>query len=333
MTPSVRWGILGAAGIAVRQVIPAMQASKHCVVTALASRDPARARTVAAQFGIGASCGSYEELLARPDVDAVYIPLPNHLHVQWSIRALEAGKHVLCEKPIGMNVAEAEILLAAASAHPRLKVMEAFMYRFHPQWIRTRELVRDGAIGAIQSVQSFFSYFNVDPKNVRNIANIGGGALLDIGCYGISLARFLFESEPLGVQARMEYDPTFATDRLTSAILDFGGRVATFTVGTQMARHQRVNIVGAEGRIEIEIPFNAPSDRPCRVQLQRGAESEEIMFETCNQYGLMADAFAEAILRDTPVPTPLEDAAANMRVIDAVLQAASQPRTHLSPDR
>ena len=327
MTPSVRWGILGAAGIAVRQVIPAMQASKHCVVTALASRDAVRARTVAAQLGIGASCGSYEELLARPDVDAVYIPLPNHLHVQWSIRALEAGKHVLCEKPIGMNVAEAEILLAAASAHPRLRVMEAFMYRFHPQWVRARALVSEAAIGAIQSVQSFFSYFNVDPKNVRNIANIGGGALMDIGCYGISLARFVYGAEPVGALAQMEYDPTFGTDRLTSAILDFGGRVATFTVGTQMARHQRVNIVGAEGRIEIEIPFNAPSDRPCRIQLQRGTENEEITFETCNQYGLMADAFADAILRGTPVPTPLEDAVANMKVIDAVIQAARLNRS------
>ena len=328
MTQSVRFGVLGAAGIAVRQVIPAMQASKQCVVTALASRDAGRAQTVAAQLGIGASCGSYEELLARPDVDAVYIPLPNHLHVQWSVRALEAGKHVLCEKPIGMNVAEAERLLAAASTHPRLKVMEAFMYRFHPQWIRAQALVREGAIGALRSVQSFFSYHNVDPKNVRNIANIGGGALLDIGCYGISLARFLFESEPSGVQAQMEYDPKFGTDRLTSAILDFGGGVATFIVGTQMARHQRVNIVGADGRIEIEIPFNAPSDRPCRIQLQRGTESEEITFETCNQYGLMADAFAEAILRDMPVPTPLADAVANMKVIDSIVQAA---RTNRSP--
>jgi predicted dehydrogenase len=319
----VRWGVLGAASIAVRQVIPAIQASKYGTVTALASRDTARARTVAAHAGVETVCASYEELLARPDIDAVYIPLPNHLHVPWSLRAMEAGKHVLCEKPIAMDAAEASALTNATVTHPHLKVMEAFMYRFHPQWVRTKELVQDGVLGAVREVQAHFSYFNVDAANIRNVALAGGGGLLDIGCYGISLARFVYGAEPARVLAHMDYDPRFGTDRLTNAIMDFGGRSATFTCGTQMARHQRVHIIGTEGRIEIEIPFNAPNDRASRIHLQKGDDSEEIAFDVCNQYTIMCDRFADAVLRDAAVPTPLEDAVANMRVIDAVKRSAA----------
>jgi predicted dehydrogenase len=318
----VRWGVLGAASIAVRQVVPAIKASKHGVVTAIASRDAERARESAARLGVPAWCGSYDELLQRTDVDAVYVPLPNHLHVPWSIRALEAGKHVLCEKPIALNAPEARVLHDASRAHPGLKVMEAFMYRFHPQWARAQALVRNGAIGPLGTVQTFFSYFNEDAANVRNIAQMGGGALMDIGCYGISLSRFLFGREPVRVLGHMEFDARFGTDRLTSAILDFDGGSGTFTCATQLTRHQRVNIVGAHGRIEIEIPFNAPSDRACRMHLQRGDETEEITFEPCNQYTLQADRFALAVLNDSPVPTPLDDAVRNMCVIDAVATSA-----------
>jgi predicted dehydrogenase len=318
----VRWGVLGVASIAVRQVVPAIKASRHGVVTAIASRDAERARVNAAKLGVDAWCGSYDELLQRADVDAVYVPLPNHLHVPWSIRALEAGKHVLCEKPIALNAPEARALDDAARAHSGLKVMEAFMYRFHPQWVRAQSLVRDGAIGPIGTVQTFFSYFNDDAANVRNIAQMGGGALMDIGCYGISLSRFLFGREPVRVLGHMEFDPRFGTDRLTSAVLDFGGGSGTFTCATQLARHQRVNIVGARGRIEIEIPFNAPGDRRCHLYLQRGDETEEITFEPCNQYTVQADRFALAVLNDSPVPTPLDDAVRNMCVIDAVAKSA-----------
>jgi predicted dehydrogenase len=318
----VRWGVLGVASIAVRQVVPAIKASRHGVVTAIASRDAERARLSAAQLGVGAWCGSYAELLQRTDVDAVYVPLPNHLHVPWSIRALEAGKHVLCEKPIALSAPEARVLQDASRAHPRLKVMEAFMYRFHPQWVRAQSLVRDGAIGPLGTVQTFFSYFNDDAANVRNIAQMGGGALMDIGCYGISLSRFLFGREPVRVLGHMEFDPRFGTDRLTSAILDFDGGNGTFTCATQLVRHQRVNIVGAHGRIEIEIPFNAPSDRPSRMFLQHGAETEAITIEASNQYTLQADHFALAVLNDSPVPTPLDDAVRNMCVIDAVATSA-----------
>jgi predicted dehydrogenase len=318
----VRWGILSTAGIGTRQVISAMQRGRHSRVDAIASRDRAKADAVAAQFGIGRSHGSYDDLLADPDVDAVYIPLPNHLHVPWSLRALDAGKHVLCEKPIGLNRAEAETLARAASQHPRLKVMEAFMYRFHPQWSRARELAAGGAIGDVRAMQTWITYFNNDAGNIRNIKACGGGALMDIGCYAISFARFIVGREPARVIGVSERDRQFGTDRLTSAIMDFDGPVATFTCATQLARYQRVEIVGTDGRIEIEIPVNAPADRPSQIWFHQGAKIEEIAFEVCNQYTIQGDMFALAVLDNAPVPTPLDDAVANMRAIDAIRQSA-----------
>ena len=314
----VRWGVLSTAKIGTQKVIPAMQRGELCEIIAIASRNQATADEVATDLGIPRAYGSYEALLADPDVDAVYIPLPNHLHVPWSIRALEAGKHVLCEKPIGLSSAEGEQLLAAAAAHPHLKVMEAFMYRHHPQWQNAKQLVDDGEIGALRVIQAAFSYYNVDPANVRNIAEIGGGALMDIGCYCISLARFLFAGEPGEVYGLIENDPNFGTDRLASAILDFGTGQASFVCSTQMVPYQRVNFFGTEGRIEIEIPFNAPPDRPCRIWREKNGESLEMTFPICDQYTIQGDLFAAAILHDTPVPTPLADAVGNMRVIEAI---------------
>lgn len=318
----VRWGVLSTAHIGTATVIPAMQQGAYCEVTAIASRDRARGQSVAQQLGIPRSYGSYEELLADPDIDAVYIPLPNHLHVPWSIKALEAGKHVLCEKPIAPTAAEAQKLVDAAKQYPNLKVMEAFMYRFHPQWQQARQLVRDGSIGTLRTVQSFFSYYNDDPHNIRNIAEVGGGGMLDIGCYNVSLSRFIFGAEPRRVSAIVEYDPQLNTDRLDSGILDFGNGTSTFTCSTQLTPYQRVNIFGTEGRIEIEIPFNAPTTRPCKMWYQHGDTIDEILLDTCNQYTLQGDMFAQAVLNDTPVPTPLEDAIANMRVIDAVIRSS-----------
>jgi predicted dehydrogenase len=317
----VRWGVLSTAGIGTRHVIPAMQRGTHSTVSAIASRDLARAQLVAAKFGIAAAHGSYEALLADRDVDAVYIPLPNHLHVPWSVRALDAGKHVLCEKPIGLDAAEAGVLAAAAARHRSLKVMEAFMYRLHPQWERAHALVTGGAIGEVRAVQTAFAYFNVDPQNVRNQKDIGGGALMDIGCYGVSLSRFLFGREPVRAFGVSDVDPRFGTDRLTTAILDFGGGVGTFTCSTQLAPHQRVEILGADGRIDIDVPFNAPPDRPSRLWLTRGGNREEVIFDPCNQYTIQGDRFSLAVLHDTPVPTPIADAVANMRVIDAIRKA------------
>ncbi|MEP7199434.1 MAG: Gfo/Idh/MocA family oxidoreductase, partial [Chloroflexota bacterium] len=315
----IRWGVLGAADIALKKVIPAMQRGKYGAVTALASRDVRKARMAAKSLGIAKAYGSYEELLAAPDVDAIYNPLPNHLHVPWSIKALEAGKHVLCEKPIALTSAEAQMLVDAAQRHPHLKVMEAFMYRHHPQWQRAKQLVDDGKIGALRTIQSFFSYYNVDPTNVRNMADIGGGGLMDIGCYNISLSRFIFGAEPQRVCGIVEYDPTFKTDRLASGLMDFGNGTATFTCGMQLASYQRVHIFGTEGRVEIEIPFNAPPDRPCKMWHQRGGKIKEIVLKVCDQYTIQGDLFARAILDDTPVPTPLTDAVANMRVLEAIV--------------
>jgi len=320
----VHWGILGTARIAVEKVIPAMQISSYCDVTGIASRSMEKALIAAKQLGIPKAYGSYEELLADTNIDAVYIPLPNHLHVPWSIRALEAGKHVLCEKPIGLNAAEARKLLEVAQKHPKLKIMEAFMYRHHPQWQRARQIVADGKIGELKTIQSFFSYYNVDPDDIRNIAEMGGGALMDIGCYSISLSRFIFGAEPQRAFGVMEYDKEFKVDRLASGILDFGPGTSIFACGTQLAPFQHVNIVGSKGRIEIEIPFNAPADKPCRIWYQRGSEVEEILLEACNQYTIQGDLFSRAVLEDTEVPTPLEDAVFNMRVIDALIQSAAK---------
>lgn len=321
----IRWGVLSTAKIGREKVIPATQQSQFGSVVAIASRDLSHAKDVATKLNIERAYGSYDELLSDPNVDAVYIPLPNHMHVPWSLRALAAGKHVLCEKPIGLSVLEAEELANGAAAQPQLKVMEAFMYRFHPQWQAARQLVRDGRIGELRTIDSQFSYYNDDPLNIRNQPGMGGGALMDIGCYPISLSRFLFGAEPVRAMSHIELDPTTQVDRLTSAVLEFAAGTATFTCGTQIAPYQRVNIFGTTGRIEIEIPFNAPPDRPCRIWLQTGAElgsAEEIRFDVCNQYTLQADVFARAILDDTPVPTPLADAIANMRVIERVVASA-----------
>jgi predicted dehydrogenase len=317
----VRWGVLSTAKIGTEKVLPAMQRGEYCEIAAIASRSLETARAAAARLGIPTAYGSYEELLADPEIDAIYNPMPNHLHVPWSIKALESGKHVLCEKPIALTAAEAQTLADAARQHPRLKVMEAFMYRHHPQWRRARQLVAEGQIGELRTIHSFFSYYNDDPSNIRNMSGIGGGGLMDIGCYNISLSRFIFDAEPGRVCGIVEYDPRFKTDRLASGILDFGVGTATFTCSTQLTSYQRVNIYGTEGRVEIEIPFNAPPDRPCKIWHQRGAEIEEIVFDITDQYTIEGDLFAQAILNDTAVPTPIEDAVANMRVIDAIVSS------------
>jgi predicted dehydrogenase len=317
----IRWGIISTAKIGVEKVIPAMQRGKYTEVTAIASREVERARATAQELGIPKAYGSYEQLLQDPDVDAVYNPLPNHLHVPLSIQALEAGKHVLCEKPIALTSAEALSLVEASQRHPKLKVMEAFMYRHHPQWQLAKALALNGDIGELRTIQSFFSYFNSDPANIRNLAEMGGGGLMDIGCYPISLSRFIFDAEPNRVFAIVDYDPKMHVDRLASAIMDFGMGTASFTCSTQLVPYQRVNIFGTQGRVEIEIPFNAPPDEPCRVYQQNEDVIEEIQFEVCDQYTIQGDLFARAVLEDTDVPTPLADAVANMKVIEAIVRS------------
>jgi len=320
----IRWGIISTAKIGTEKVIPAMQRGEFSDVVAISSRHSEAAKTAASELGIERAYGSYEELLADPDIDAIYNPLPNDLHVSWSIKALEAGKHVLCEKPIGLTSAEGQQLVDAGKQHPNLKLMEAFMYRHHPQWVKAKQLVAEGKIGELRTIQSFFSYFNVDPTNIRNIAEQGGGGLMDIGCYNISLSRFIFDAEPDRVIGIVEYDPEMKTDRIASGVLDFGRGTATFTCSTQLSPYQRVNIFGTEGRIEIEIPFNAPPDCPCIMWHQQGANIEEIVLDTCDQYTIQGDLFSQAILNDTSVPTPIEDAVSNMKVIEAVVASGKE---------
>ena len=317
----VRWGIMSTANIGVEKVIPAMQKGKYCDIVAIASRSIEKAKKTARQLSIPKACGSYEELLTDPEIEAVYIPLPNHLHVPWSMKSLQAGKHVLCEKPISLTAIESQELLEEARKHPQLKIMEAFMYRHHPQWQRVLKLIEEGKIGDLKTMQSFFYYYNVDSEDIRNQADIGGGALMDIGCYCISASRFIFGVEPQQVCGIMDYDPTFKTDRLSSGILNFGQGTSTFTCATQLVPYQRVTIVGTEGLIEIEIPFT-PLHKPSRIWHQYENNTEEILIDACNQYTIQGDLFSQAVLNDTEVPTPLEDAVANMKVIDAVTRSA-----------
>jgi predicted dehydrogenase len=322
----VKWGVIGVAKIATEKVIPAMQQGKVSEIAAIASRDPGKARAAAEKLGIPRSYGSYEELLADSEIEAIYNPLPNEGHVPWTLRALAAGKHVLCEKPIALDVEEARQLIDARNRSGKL-VAEAFMVRFHPQWRRARELSRDGSIGETRAIQTFFSYRLLDPDNVRNRPP-GGGGLYDIGCYAILTARYIFGAEPTRVVATIDWDPKFKTDRLASALLEFpGGRHLTFSVGTQLSAHQRVTIVGDQGRIEVMIPFNAPIDRPTEIAIDPGADllgggRRVETLPVCDQYTLQGDAFSSAIVDEAKLEFPIEDAIANMRVIDALFRSA-----------
>ncbi|HXE24266.1 MAG TPA: Gfo/Idh/MocA family oxidoreductase [Roseiarcus sp.] len=322
----VKWGVLGVAKIAVEKVIPAMQRGEASEITGIASRDAGRARAAADRLGIARAFGAYEDLLADPEIEAVYNPLPNELHVPWTLRALAAGKHVLCEKPVALDAGEARQLIEARDRSGKL-VAEAFMVRFHPQWRRARELAREGRIGDVRAIQTFFSYRLLDPANVRNRPP-GGGGLYDIGCYAILTARYIFAAEPTRVVATIDWDPDFKTDRLASALVEFpGGRHLTFTVGTQLSAHQRVTIVGDEGRIEVMIPFNAPPDRPTEIAIDDGADlfgggRRVETFPVCDQYTLQGDAFSRAVRDGSPLEFGIEDAVANMGVIDALFRSA-----------
>ena len=329
----VRWGILSTADIGMKKVTPAIQAAENCEVVAIASRDNERAAAAASMLGIPAAYGTYEELLAADDVDAVYIPLPNDLHAEWTMKAAASGKHVLCEKPLALDASEAEEM-ARVCEGAGVKLGEAFMYRHHPTWVEAVRLARSGAIGDLQGVQSWFSYYNDDPENIRNRPENGGGAMMDIGCYNINVSRMLFAGEPVRIEAAVRRDPTMGIDTLSSAVLEFpGGGQATFTCSTRSEDYQRVHIVGSAGRIEIEIPFNIPPDRETRIFITAGGEppvapaTETLVFPPEDQYTIQARLFAQAILDDTPVSVPPADAIANMTVIDAILATPDQAKT------
>jgi predicted dehydrogenase len=327
----VVWGILSTANIGIKRVIPAILAGKRGVIAAIASRDAARARGVAERFGIARSYGSYEALLADPEVEAIYNPLPNHLHVEWTVKALEAGKHVLCEKPIGLNAAEARAIVAARDRSGR-RVIEAFMVRFHPQWHRIRALVREGRIGTVRALQSAFTFPVASPGNIRNRLEYGGGALYDVGCYPIVTARYVLGTEPERVIALIDRDPALNVDRVTSGIVAFpSGAQLVLTSAMQLALYQRVVVLGSHGRIEIPVPFTPPKELPCRIVIDSGASldgSSAVVeeFPAVDQYELQCDLAAAAFRDEAPQEFPIEDAIANMRVIDAMYRSAESGR-------
>ncbi len=328
VTDPVRWGVIGCADIAVKKVIPAMNGSELSHVTAIASRSSERARSTADTLDIPRSYGSYEDLLADSEIEAVYIPLPNHVHPHWAVAAAQAGKHVLCEKPLATSSQLATQMIDAAE-RSGVKLMEAFMYRLHPLWVEVRRLLADGAVGELRAVQAVFSYYNDDPDDIRNQVEAGGGSLFDIGCYPVNVARMLFDAEPTDVQASIRRDPSFGTDVLTSVVLDFDGRHAAFICSTQMEPDQWVHIYGTEGRLLVEIPFNIPPDRPTRILAVSGGEPpvdpNVVVHQvpTADQYRIQADAFSRAIRDETPVPTPPQDAVANLQVMERIFADAS----------
>src|SRR5680860_582999 len=321
MDEKIQWGILGTATIAVEQVIPALLKSEHCSVRAIASRKKDKAEVIAKKFNIPKYYGSYQELLEDAAIQAVYIPLPNHLHVEWAIKALRAGKHVLVEKPIALDSIEALKLVEESKKYPKLKVMEAFMYRFHPQWIKAKQLVDAGEIGELKTIQSSFSFFEDDPQCIVNSAPFGGGSLMDIGCYPISISRYLFGEEPKNIMANIEYHPEFKVDILASGILEFEKGQSSFFCATQMAENQQAQIFGTKGSLIFEIPFNPPKDRPAKIWLVKQSKRTLIDFEICDQYALQADAFALTILGNKKAPIGLDDAVNNMIVIEKLKES------------
>lgn len=326
----VRWGILGAANIALQRVVPAMQHSPHTPVIAIASRDLAKARLAADRLGIPRAYGSYAELIDDPDIEAIYNPLPNHLHVPWTIRAAEAGKHVLCEKPLALSAKEASQLLEVR-ARTGVQIAEAFMVRAHPQWAAVRELVAEGRLGELRLIVGHFSYFRRDPDDIRSRLEWGGGAIMDIGCYPITLSRWLFDEEPTAVIAAVDRDPDLHVDRLASGLLCFPSGQASFNCATQLVPSQRMELFGTEGRIELEIPFSPPSDHACRILVDDGtqlggAAAETITLPAVDQYRLQAERFSEAVRGVGAVSVTLEDAIANMSVIDALFRSVTSGR-------
>ncbi len=323
----VRWGVIGAtANICTRRVIAAMQGCEHATIVALASRDEAAAQALAGQYGVPKAYGTYEALIADPEVEAVYNPLPNHLHLPWSTKAAEAGKHVLCEKPLGLSAAEVESFIEVRD-RTGMQIQESFMIRSHPQWLRARELVREGRIGEMRAIQGTFCHALTDPDNIRNKAEMGGGGLYDTGCYPITTSRFMFDDEPTRVIALVDRDPGFKVDRLVSAVLDFPAGQASFVCSQQLALVERMVVLGTAGRIELRMPFDAPHETPCQIVIDDGsvrhdASASVEKLPTADQYTIQGDLYSKAIRGGGALAIPLEDSLGNMRVIDALFRSA-----------
>jgi predicted dehydrogenase len=329
-TPSgdlLRWGVISTADIGRKKVIPAIKKARRSQVRAIASREPGRSAEVAAELGIPVAYGSYEELLADPEIDAVYIPLPNHMHLEWTLAAAAAGKHILCEKPLAMTSADAQTMVDAAR-DAAVVLMEAFMYRLHPSWVAVREIVESGRLGEVTAIQSWFGYYNDDPTNIRNIRSIGGGALYDVGCYQVNLSRLLFGGEPTRVKASITRDGGDGVDILTSAILEFGDKVSSLVCSIRTETDQRVHVYGSKGRLSVGIPFNIPPGRPTEIYVTAGGQPPEapsvevITFVTADPYTVEAEVFAATVLDGVPALFPPEDAVANLRVLEQIFEAA-----------
>ncbi|MRI01214.1 gfo/Idh/MocA family oxidoreductase [Kriegella sp. EG-1] len=324
MDRKIQWGILSTATIAREQVIPAMLQSKFCNVLAITSRDIKKAEEIAEDFGIAKFYDDNQELLNDSEIEAVYIPLPNHLHVEWAKKALSAGKHVLVEKPIALSSTSAKSLLDEAKKYPNLKIAEAFMYKFHPQWIKAKELVDSGEIGTLKTIQSSFSFFDDDAHSITNNKSYGGGSLMDIGCYSISISRLLFNEEPKSVLASIEYHSEYEVDILANGILEFEKGSSSFFCATQLDYTQQAQIFGTKGSIKFELPFNPPIDTCSKIWLTKDEITTEIKFDICNQYTLQADAFSRAIIENIQLPVHLNDAINNMIIIEKLHESNAE---------
>lgn len=325
----IKIGVLGTAKIAREQVIPAIQNSQNCELTAIGSRELEKARATAQNLGIKKYYASYQQLLDDPEIDAIYNPLPNHLHVPWTIKALKSGKHVLCEKPIGMSAIEVKKLLSESDKFPSLKIMEGFMYKHHPQWKKAINIIQSGKLGVLKSVQSYFSYLMDDPGNIRNRVEFGGGGLLDIGCYSVSLSRLITGQEPERVFGNWRLSRELKTDIFFTGIIEFRDVISTFTCATNVIPHQRVEITGSEASLELTSPFNPSVQEPIILKLTRGNSTENFKIPVCNQFTMMSDNFANCIINDVPVPYSLKDSYCNMLVLDALKKSAETNATVL----
>ncbi|MDX8468370.1 Gfo/Idh/MocA family oxidoreductase [Mesorhizobium sp. VK23B] len=320
-----RWGVLSTAKIGREQLLPAIVDSENGVLSAIASRDLSKARALADRFGAPHAFGSYEDLLASKEVDGVYIPLPTSQHVEWTAKAIQAGKHVLVEKPLALDAKDIPPLIKLRD-EKKVLVCEAFMVVYHPQWIKVRDLIAGGAIGRLRHVQGAFSYYNIDPKNMRNQLDLGGGALPDIGVYPTVSTRFSTGKEPIRVQATIERDKTFGTDIYSSIRADFGDFELSFYLSTQMAARQVMVFHGETGFIEVFSPFNAGLYDHHRIELhnQNHTEAQVFRFPGTQQYRLECETFVRAAQGGKDRAFTLEESVLNQKVIDAIFRAGDK---------
>jgi len=330
----IRWGVLGCASIAKRSVVPGIQGSEFNEVRAIASRSLETAQATANELNIPLAYGSYEELINDQELDAIYIPLPNQLHKEWTIKAMKAGKHVLCEKPIALTHKEAEEMLLV-SKEMNVIAAEAFMYRYHPRYERIKQLIDDGVIGDLRLIKGSFTFNNGDStENVRFVKEWGGGSLYDVGCYPISAARYLLGREPIAATMQAMFSEKHGgVDMMAAGLVEFPGDVSLlFDCGMWAAFRNPLEILGTKGRIEIPHAFLGKNENEGNYYVHTDHGVEEIKAEYLDTYALQADAIARAIYGEQSLPFPLDDAIANMKVLEACLQSAENgTRVTLNP--